>query len=95
MLDDWRSAPVSPRLRATLGLLEKLTLTPDAVEPGDMAEVRAAGVSDAAITDAIYVCFLFNVIDRVADALGFDIPPAYNKGYLPVHTPTNEESGVM
>lgn len=31
-------------------------------------------MSDQAIEDAIHVCALFNIIDRVADALGFDIP---------------------
>jgi len=60
-----------------------------------MADLRAAGVDDQAITDVIYVCFLFNVIDRVADALGFDIPPSYNKGFLhTAHATPDEESGV-
>jgi hypothetical protein len=31
-------------------------------------------VSDDALEDAIHVCALFNVIDRIADALGFDLP---------------------
>jgi hypothetical protein len=33
--------------------------------------VRAAGVSDAAIDDALTVCACFNVIARLADAFGF------------------------
>jgi hypothetical protein len=32
------------------------------------------GVSDEALEDAIHVATLFNVIDRIADALGFDLP---------------------
>ncbi|MDQ3823272.1 MAG: hypothetical protein M3321_08535 [Actinomycetota bacterium] len=36
--------------------------------------MRATGVSDEALEDAIDVCALFNVIDRIADALGFDVP---------------------
>jgi hypothetical protein len=32
-------------------------------------------VSEDAILDAILVCALFNTIDRVADALGFEVPP--------------------
>ena len=36
-----------------------------------MDAVRAAGASDAAITDALYVCFAFNLIDRLADAFGW------------------------
>ena len=74
-LDDWRTAPIDDRLRATLGFLEKLTLEPDALGPADGDAVRAAGVSDDALLDAIAVAALFNVIDRVADALAFDVPP--------------------
>jgi hypothetical protein len=31
-------------------------------------------VSDAALRDAVYVCALFNLIDRISDALDFAIP---------------------
>ena len=34
--------------------------------------MRSAGVSDAAIADALHVCYLFDTINRVANALGFD-----------------------
>jgi alkylhydroperoxidase family enzyme len=44
------------------------------VAPGDIAPLRAAGLSDAAIEDAITICALFNLIDRAADALGFELP---------------------
>ena len=74
MLDDWRTAPIDAKLRATLGFLEKLTLHPTEVRPADVAPVRAAGASDAAIEDAINVCVLFNIYDRLADALGWYLP---------------------
>lgn len=74
MLDDWRTASIDERLRAALGFIEKLTLSPDEVGPDDVARTRRAGVSDAALRDAVYVCALFNVIDRIADALDFAIP---------------------
>jgi alkylhydroperoxidase family enzyme len=80
VLADWRTAPVGPKLRATLGLLEKLTLTPDELGPQDVEALRAAGVSEGAILDAIYICAAFNLIDRVADALGFEIPASFTKG---------------
>ena len=73
MLDDWTTAPVDERTRATLGLLHKLTLAPAEVGPGDADTARCAGVSDRALREAIYVCALFNAIDRVADALGFEV----------------------
>jgi alkylhydroperoxidase family enzyme len=72
---DWRTAPVSPQVRETLGFLEKLTLHPEAVTRGDAEAVRAAGVSDDALVDAIHVCALFSMIVRMADSLGWDVPP--------------------
>jgi uncharacterized peroxidase-related enzyme len=71
-LDHWREAGFEPRLVATLELLEKVTLAPDKLIPGDIEKVRAAGVSEAAIIDALYVCFLFNTVNRLANALGSD-----------------------
>jgi hypothetical protein len=56
-----------------LGFLEKLTLTPGENMQNDIAEMRMAGVSDRAIEDAIYVCTYFNIIDRIADALDFEV----------------------
>jgi alkylhydroperoxidase family enzyme len=60
----------------TLGLLEKVTLTPWKIEPEDIAPLRAKGVSEQAIEDALAVCALFNIIDRMADALDVTIPTA-------------------
>ena len=74
MLHDWRTAPIDVRLRAALGFLEKLTLQPDSVRPADVAPLRAAGISDEGIEDAIQVCTLFNVYDRLADAMGWYLP---------------------
>jgi alkylhydroperoxidase family enzyme len=75
-LDDWHTAPIQEKLRTTLGFLEKLTLAPGTVGSDDVMSLRAAGVSDQAIEDAIAVCTLFNILDRLADALGFVVPPA-------------------
>ena len=74
MLVDWRTAPLDPRLRATLGFLEKLTLAPAEVGPADVKPLRAAGVTDEAVEDAIHVCVLFNIYDRLADSLSFHLP---------------------
>ena len=71
---DWRTAPLRPELEAVLPLLEGLTLRPDELTPADADAVRAVGVSDAALRDAILVCALFNMIVRLADALGWDVP---------------------
>jgi alkylhydroperoxidase family enzyme len=72
---DWRTAPVSDPLRATLGFLERLTLRPDELTPADAEAVLAAGVSREALVDAVHVAALFNMIVRLADSLGWDVPP--------------------
>jgi uncharacterized peroxidase-related enzyme len=72
VLVDYRTAPISEKLRAMLGFLEKLTLRPAEVGPDDAAPLRAAGLSDEEIESAVHVCALFNIINRVADSLGFD-----------------------
>lgn len=57
-----------------LGFLEKLTLQPESVSASDAAVLRNAGISEAAVEDAIHVCTLFSIYDRLADSFAFDIP---------------------
>ena len=76
VLNDWRTAPVDQKQRVTLGLLEKLVLAPADIGPDDMVPLRAAGVSEQAIEDAVYVCMLFTIINRIADSLDFEISSA-------------------
>jgi hypothetical protein len=42
--------------------------------PADADAVRAAGVSTQALRDAATVCALFNMIVRLADSFGWDVP---------------------
>jgi hypothetical protein len=48
-----------------------MTLRPDELGPADVQPLLRAGVSPAGVVDALYVGFLFNTIDRIADSLGF------------------------
>jgi alkylhydroperoxidase family enzyme len=73
--DDWRSAPVDDKLRATLGFIEKVTLRPAELTHADADEVLGTGVSEDALVDAIHVAALFNMIVRLADSFGWDVPP--------------------
>jgi uncharacterized peroxidase-related enzyme len=79
VLADYRTAPISEKMRAILAFLEKLTLRSTEVGPSDMVPLRAAGLTDEEIEDAIHVCAMFNLINRVADSLGFDL--ATEEGY--------------
>jgi len=74
VLENWETAPVNDRLRSVLGFLQKLTLDPQQVTVADIEALRSCGVSEKAIEEAIYVCFAFSVMDRLVDALAFDIP---------------------
>jgi hypothetical protein len=53
-----------------------VTLRPAEVGPADVEVVLAAGVSRTAVADALGVALAFNLIDRVADALGFIVVSA-------------------
>lgn len=70
---EWNTGALSEKVQAVLPFLEKLTLSPDEVGPEDVRKLREAGLSDEAIRDAIYVCVDFNIIDRIADAFGFEV----------------------
>jgi alkylhydroperoxidase family enzyme len=74
VLDDYRTAPIDEKLRAMIGLLETFTMRPDALTAADVRAVLATGVSREAIRDAMYVAFLFNTYDRLADTLGWELP---------------------
>ncbi|HSS76452.1 MAG TPA: peroxidase [Thermoanaerobaculia bacterium] len=82
MLEDYRTAPIPEKLRLMLAFLEKLTLRPAEVGVDDAAILRAGGLTDEEIESALHVCALFNIINRVADSLGFETADAdgYEKG---------------
>ncbi len=48
-----------------------------------MRPVMQAGVSKNAIRDALEVAYLFNIYDRLADTMGWDVP-AVSSGYYQV-----------
>ena len=82
-LDDYTTAPIGDKLRATLGLLKTMTLDHRNLGPEDVRAVLRTGVSKQAIQDALEVAFLFNIYDRLADSMGWDVP-ALNGGYYQV-----------
>jgi alkylhydroperoxidase family enzyme len=61
-------------VRATLAFIEVLTQRPDELTNADAEAAYAAGVSREALRDAATVCALFNMITRLADSLGWDVP---------------------
>jgi diamine N-acetyltransferase len=73
IIEDWRTARLSPPDRALCEFAEKLTASPARMGAGDVEALRAAGFSDVAIHDATQVVSYFNYINRIADALGTDL----------------------
>lgn len=76
VLSDFRTAPISPALKAVLVFLEIMTLRPMELSAEDAAAALRSGVTDDALRDAIAVATVFNIIARYADALDFAMPSA-------------------
>ncbi|AZO46046.1 hypothetical protein EJ076_09560 [Mesorhizobium sp. M7D.F.Ca.US.005.01.1.1] len=76
VLADFRSAPISPALKATLAFLEIMTLRPMELSAEHAAAALRSGVTEYALQDAIAVATVFNIIARYADALDFAMPSA-------------------
>jgi uncharacterized peroxidase-related enzyme len=62
-------SPIRAELAAMLPVLEVVTRSPDSIGPADLAAARAAGVPDEAILDAFEVALVFNLVNRMANAL--------------------------
>ncbi|MCL2514414.1 MAG: hypothetical protein FWF16_00570 [Microbacteriaceae bacterium] len=76
VLSDFRTAPISGRLKAALAFIEKVTHRPEDVTTEDAREAIEAGVSSAELEDAAAVAALFAIVTRYANALDFEIPTA-------------------
>jgi alkylhydroperoxidase family enzyme len=55
----------------------KLTHLAAEVDQADIDALRAAGLDDAAISDAIQVVGYFNYVTRVADGIGIEDEPEW------------------
>lgn len=75
MLTDPATAPIGEPLRATLGLLGKVTRAHQDLTAEDMRPLLALGVTRAQIEDALEIGFAFNVITRLADTFEFEVGP--------------------
>lgn len=51
-----------------------LTLRPDQLTAADAQAAYADGLSREALHDAATICALFNMITRLADSLGWEVP---------------------
>ena len=70
-LEDWRLAHLGPKVEAILAFLEVAVPDPEKLTAADIGTARAAGISDAAIADALHVVYIMNVVNRLAHAFDY------------------------
>ena len=68
IVQNWRAADLPDRQRAMLRFVEKLTMTPAAMEESDREALRAAGFLDRDIFDIASVAGFFAMSNRLASA---------------------------
>jgi uncharacterized peroxidase-related enzyme len=73
-ISDYRTAPISGRLKSALAFLEVMTLRPSDLKAEHAKAALGAGVSPHALIDAIAIGALFSIVTRYADALDFAMP---------------------
>jgi len=92
VLSDYRTAPITPKLRALLAFIDVVARKSVLTTAEDVADVSNAGWSDDAIYDAITVCALFRFYNTWVDATGVSPLADYaasgkrlaHEGYAPV-----------
>lgn len=74
ILTDWRTAPLDDKMRAMLGFLEKMAHMPEEIGEDDAKALRASGLTDPQIEDAIHISASFHIINRLADSFDVRVP---------------------
>lgn len=69
VLADYRTAPVSPKLRSLIAIADKVQQSGRLVTGEDVAEARRQGASDREIHDAVLIAAAFSMYNRYVDGL--------------------------
>ncbi len=77
VLDDPLGARESAELRPVLAYAETLTRNPAAVSKAEAEAVLAAGWPEQALFDAVAICALYNLMNRLVNGLGIEADAAY------------------
>lgn len=75
ILDDHHTAPISQKMKLSLDLLEKLAQTPENLGKEDFIPLKEQGLSQEAIEEVMLVALIFCTINRISDALDFELSP--------------------
>ena len=76
-MHDYRKADLSSRERALCDFAVKLTHLAAEVDQSDVDALRAEGLDDTEVSDAIQVVSYFNYVTRVADGVGIEDEPEW------------------
>jgi len=77
LIQEVNTAPVEDKLKPILQYVRKVTLSPAKMTAQDAEAVYAAGWDERALHDAVSVCALFNLMNRLVDGLGIDAEDDY------------------
>lgn len=72
LIADPATAPVEGRLRPLLAYVEKLNTLPSRLTQADAQAVYDAGWPEAALYEAVQVCALFNMMNRIIEGTGIN-----------------------
>lgn len=75
LINDLENCAVDAKLKPLLAYVRKLTLSPSMMVQADAAAVYAAGWEEQALFDAISVCGLFNLMNRIVEGTGTRVDP--------------------
>jgi uncharacterized peroxidase-related enzyme len=78
-MHDYRRADLSPRERALCDFAVKLTQLAAEIDEADIDALRAQRLDDVDISDAIQVVSYFNYVTRVADGVGIEDEPEWER----------------
>jgi uncharacterized peroxidase-related enzyme len=79
MLSNPQSEHVDFPMQPVLAFVRKLTLSPGRITSADADQVFAAGWNDRALHDAVAICGLFNLMNRLVNGLGIEASESYTK----------------
>ncbi len=75
LMEDLETSQIDPRFKPVLAYVGKLTTMPARVTALDAKSVYDAGWSEQALFDAINVCALFNLMNRIVEGTGTRTDP--------------------
>jgi uncharacterized peroxidase-related enzyme len=79
IVTDQEDVETDPRIRPVLALARKLTLSPADITAADADAIFAAGWTDKALHDAVAICALFNLLNRLVNGLGIKVPHVHKR----------------